>query len=418
MKRIFAIISVLALLACCITPAFATSIGSDQSNIINYFDYYNGDLNFRIEAESNSITFDLPTTSDLRYLDFTFSCWSGYGLSSVDVTVGGYTRTLSLDQFYTSIYRCYGFTPVNNSLQDKFTLTFHFNYSYCKIAFLNFRYSLTSIEAISDTVRMGILGTDRPSPITISNSSSPILFSRNSGYDSFNGSIYLDNWTKYDYMDLLLNVRSVGLTSLYVEADGIKVPYDVSFFDSSFGAISSVTYDITDTGDIIYYFSDAEVNVEYVFIRVDFTTLFRDSSIPIIHFNGLWTEGPTNAGLISLNSVYSYFLTETISPLGYFFKDLKDFLFDLFNPNNSTQVQIDSSIQENESIDQEISDGIIDVGEDPGDLDLNDNLEDIGADPSHFISFFTIIFNDYFIMRIFWVAALIMIIGYIFHGQR
>ena len=40
MKRIFAIISVLALLVCCITPAFATSIGSDQSNFINYFDYY------------------------------------------------------------------------------------------------------------------------------------------------------------------------------------------------------------------------------------------------------------------------------------------------------------------------------------------------------------------------------------------
>lgn len=419
LNRFFVILVCISLLIGIIVfPASASSVdNSYNGNLVNYFDYYNGDLNFHLTQDNNSITFDLPTACDFRYLDFTFFCWAGYGLSDVIVEVGGTSQSLNRVNLSSGIIRAYGLTNASKSLQDHFTLTFVFSASTCDISFFSFKYSSITFESFAETVRMGILGTDRPSPISVSNSSNPIQFLENSDYSSFTGSIYLDNWVKYDYIDILLDVRSVGLTSVYVEADGIKVPFDISFFDSSFGAISFVNSDYG-SDEWHYTYLGKQVNPEYVFIRVDLSTLVRDSSIPVIKFTGLWSENLSSSGSISLNSVYGYFQAETISPLGYFFKDLKNFLRDLFSPKEDVKEDISTGISNNESTEQDIMSGIDDIGSDPADIDIDVIIEQSGADTNLIAAFFSVFFNNVIILRTFWLAALFIVIGYIFHGQR
>ena len=422
MKRIFAIISVLALLACCITPAFATSVDvAYDGNLINYFDYYNGDLNFTLQSNENSITFDLPTTTDLRYLDFTFFCWQGYGLSDVIVTLGGYSSSLTLEYLSSGIIRAYGLPPGSNSMQDHFTLTFVFSYSFCKISFFSFKYSSTTFSSFPETGALYAQPSNISTSISMPNANTPVSINfthPSSTISNFYSWVTLNNWRKYDSMDVLLKVDSGGLSSICVSIDDLFLPFSITGYDSSNGSINYVEWDYDSVlKENIYYFN-YEFTYQWVLIHIDLSNVPRHISDSVqISLTGNVSANNSSQGIV-LSSVQGYFEIDTISPLGYFFKDLKDFLSDLFKPNNSTQDQIDSSIQENESIDQEISDGISDVGEDLDDIDVGTNITEIGADPSHFISFFTIIFNNYYILRIFWIAALMMILGYIFHGQR
>lgn len=415
-NRIFVILSCIALLVgMMVFPASASSMETDTS-LINYFDYCTAETVFDFTTTDYSCTFQLHKRMYLRYIDCLVT--GSIAFDGVSVTRGTVTSDLSVIDVGNGLYRIYGQVGGGPSAWSD-EVTFNFSVTgRTQINFLSFKYSTTVITRVKDvaSIHAGPADTmDATMPDT--NTSVAITLSNLSYPGNYYGWVTLSNWRKYDAMDILIKVDTGGLSSLFVDVGGIAVPFTATFFDSGHGQIGYVESDYDSVLDLTEYYFLNDFTYQWVLIHVDCSTIMRNMGTMYIQFTGDLTPD-YNLNKISLDSVTGLIYVKNDSVLVTLFSDLKEFLKNLFSPNDDVKEDISTGISNNESTEQDIMTGIDDIGSDPADIDIDVIIDQSGADTNLIAAFFSVFFNNVIILRTFWLAALFIVIGYIFHGQR
>lgn len=422
-NRIFVILSCITLLVgMMVFPASASSVSDQSESVINVLEYSlpnNSDsYHCFVKPGDKEVHFTLPATMKQAYVDVLVSIYGS--VSSVQYMISNTSSTLTtltMQQVSGSYYRLYG--EINNAVWDD-TCKLIFNVSsQVELYFYSFDLWIASSNAYREKGRLQSTFGD----VTMSSgsSSASVSVTGTSDYvypENFYCYAYCDNWKKYDYVDyfLSLNVNSISSISCYIGNENL--PFEVSIFYSDGTDIIYRSYEYAESGVVGEWDINHSLENDFVdvIVRVDLTGVRKNLGYtPVVDIQGNYSKGQYNS--ITVNW-YTGYISVKYSSTRFFIEEIKEFFSNLFSPEDDVKQDIESSISENESTEQDIMTGIDDIGSDPADIDIDVIIDQSGADTNLIAAFFSVFFNNVIILRTFWLAALFIVIGYIFHGQR
>lgn len=136
--------------------------------------------------------------------------------------------------------------------------------------------------------------------------------------------LYLQNWRKYDFVDVVFDLRALSIASLRCVLDDYMIPYEISLIDSP--GDSWKPDDFEDTVMIH--------NIPTTFsgvLRLDLRGLDRNSEYyACITITGIYASENV-ANRFAVRRYTGYILTDDVNPLFYYFQDLKINLAAWFN---------------------------------------------------------------------------------------
>lgn len=418
LKRIVPLLSALVILVSCLVYPVSASSFETEEVLYDYFSYSNASPYHTVYPDTNTVVFELPQRQYVRYVDLVIA--SGQTINSVSCKRGTVTAGLTLSPIGNGYYRLYGALSGGKAAWgDSITFIFDVTSSGADIQFIKFNYSIMAIDYWDEIMGIYVQPSSYSSTIYMSDADTPLtvyLENQSELPIDYYGWIYPQNWKNYDYMDILISVESAGLSSLSCHIGEKAVPFSVSLYDSGFGQVDHVEWDYDSVTDSYLYYFDYSTTYSWVQIHLDLTNIRRTLTDSIsITFTGRLSPG--DGQNIRLVDCCGYVAPNNQNQLAILFGDLKDFLSELFAPDSDTQIQIDEGVNSADFSNSQI-DSTIDSLEDPDSVDIDIIIQESEADPSFISSFFAVFLNNIIIMRVFWLAALFMIIGYIFHGQR
>lgn len=345
-----------AALLCCIfllpslvaVPALAAD---DMNNFMDLVDAGYFETIYKLSPTENRIEIPFGDYTLLKYIDFVFSRSST--TPKRIYVVSGYDG--SKQQLYTvnignNMFRAYGMIGVHSSttyyLEFETTgTTYIYPYS-CKIS-LNTGSSFPDIGRLQVTDYLGELtdwGMDSPtSPLSVY-FRYPTTYGNNDICE-YQAGVYIDNWRKYDYIDVQLLLADSSVSSIACSMDGSFVPIDISVI----GNVELFDWEVNETGGVVRYFPSGLDNFMYVNFRLDLTELFRSSQSDL----GILISGQYSSDMshITLHSVTGY-VSKDISDTDTLWIKMKKFFSDLFGKDDPVAEQAQ---QTQDLVDQEVN---------------------------------------------------------------
>lgn len=342
-------------LLCCILllPSLVAVPASaeDMNNFIDLVDAGYFETMYKLSPTDNRIEIPFGDYTLLKYIDFVFSRSSKapdriYLVSGYD----GSRQQLYCDSIGNNMYRAYETINIHSS--TKFYLEFEttgttYIYPYsCRI-------SLNTGSSFPDIGRL--LVNDYRGELTdwyMDSPSSPLyVYFRypnvvDNGYIlDYQSAIYIDEWRKYDFIDVQLLLDDCSVSSIACSMDGSFVPFDVSVV----GDVELFDWYINENGGVVRPFPSGLENYLYVNLRLDLTELYRSSSSDLgILISGQYSTITANFCLYSVTGHVSKDISDTDT----IWIKFKKLLTDLFGNDDPAAEQAQQTQQQ---IDQEVN---------------------------------------------------------------
>lgn len=339
-----------AALLCCILllpslVAVPASADSSSNNFMDLMHYIDAGV-ITVTSAKPSIELSLPKYSVVYYVDILFSCNGSF--TSLSVSKDSQTRDLTIISLGSGIYRAYGNISGNGS--SSLVLNFGVT-STIWVEFVYFDCALFRTDSFNDIGRLNVNYWNGSSDRYMDNPNSPLycylgypgVIDNSFSWDYAAG-VYIENWRKYDFIDVQLLIDSASVSSISCSIDRTFCPFEVSYI----GDVELWQYHPFEQNGNIYDFAYGEESYLYVNLRVDLRGVVRtlDSDLGIM-FSGQYSKDDS---FICLYSVTGLISSET-SELSLFWLKLKSLLSDLFGKNDPaageaqlTQEQIDYEV--------------------------------------------------------------------------
>lgn len=362
-KRIISISSVLVLLVgLLVFPVSAAGTSDGSMWLTSMLDYCSVDDrgNSWTMVGDATIEFQMPFVTAVNYVDMVLYCSSG--LPAVTWVHGSLIESLTVESIGSNVYRCYG--NVTNRQADVFRFGFSVantsSTTYCTIFQLN-----VGRHQFSSTPTTGKLNIAHPSVSSASmlspTSSCSITISGSSSgkYLDFNGYINVDDWRKFDTLDILLNVDSTTLNSISATMGGVNIPYDYQFIEGNVPEFDANTS--TSSASSVFV-------MRYVRLTLDLTNLKKSDTGSIqINFSGMYEGG--NTATLTLYRVTGHVIASAVDAPTYWLRriwedivDGFDRIAELISPESTdTQTSIadaESAIRDVEVMEQQYAAGL------------------------------------------------------------
>lgn len=342
-------------LLCCILllPSLVAVPASaeDMSNFMDLVDAGFFSTRHKVTPTDGNINFSFDDPTLIRYIDFVFTR-SGTAPKRVYIVseTDGSKQQLYCVELGNNVYRAYG--EVGVTISYNFSLYFETTgttwiYPYtCRVSF-NIRSAFPDIGRLKVNDYLGELtdwGMDSPtSPLNIYFRYPSSL--GNNDICDYTAGVYIDNWRKYDYLDIQLILSDSSVSSLACSMDGSFVPFDISVV----GNIDLFDWEVNETGGVIRYFPSGLENYLYVNLRLDLTDLYRSSTSDLgILISGQYS---TDMAYISLFSVTGY-VSNDITDTDTLWIKMKKFFTELFGKDDPAAEQAQQTQQQ---VDQEVN---------------------------------------------------------------
>ena len=140
----------------------------------------------------------------------------------------------------------------------------------------------------------------------------------------YKASIFLQNWQKYDFVDVVFDVHALSIDSVSCVLDDFVIPYEISILESNGDSWIPDPYD-QDTAIL------ENMHTYSVALRLDLRGIDRSSSNYVhIAVNGTYAQN--NSGNRFVVRRYSgYIMTDDVNPFFYYFQELRISLTAMFN---------------------------------------------------------------------------------------
>ncbi len=249
-RRVVALVCVVPVLLCGMaSPVSASAVMEDPGFLIDLLDYgpSSTDSNYISFVESGDLTYIVPDSQMLSYVDVTFSC---RGASVTDIYIfaeGVYREVARLEVVSVggNIYRAYGsFTP---TLFHSIRLEFYSGASTrSDVTILGLtvgNFSMTQdVEAYCEIMALPYEGTIHYVPTDTINYRT---WTTSSDSDFKYGlALRVEDWRKYDYVDILMYTTVGSITSITCNMNGVAVPCSVSYLENDVTLENTYTYTI------------------------------------------------------------------------------------------------------------------------------------------------------------------------------
>lgn len=325
MKRIIslccvALIFVFSLAA----PASATETEAVFTDLLDFGYVNNLTSNFyTFNAGTTSVFYNLPSYSNVRYIDILFRS-SGGAPSQLQAVVGNVTVTLTLVSLGDALYRAYG--RLTSGSDSKVTVNYTCsatNY----VEFLKFDVSSYPIEpfVIDSYCQISSVAYENLIHYVPTDSINYRLFDATNmeAYDSaFTLTLYVDDWQKYDYIDFSLLCAVQSITSIGAFCGDNIIPVD---------------YNTTENSS--YILPDFQI-----YARIDLTGIDRTTSdTPCLRITGQWSPGWVNT--ISMLGTNAFICTGENVPERVWYLTLKSIIQNGFNNMSTWFTNQTSAIQ-------------------------------------------------------------------------
>lgn len=189
------------------------------------------------------------------------------------------------------------------------------------------------------------------------------IFAKSSGTNEWTNcraEVVLNNWRDYDFLDVYFVMWSPGIKSVSVDLDGISIPYEMSFLDSS----------IPDYDGSLGTSYQPSILRQDVMITLDLRNLDRSESYDAYPIITVTSQYPSISDAaycsFSLFSVVGRLAMDNPTELDGFWYKLKSFLSSIFETDSAA----DNAQQSQEQMDYEINLQIVDAMD-----DWNNNID-------------------------------------------
>lgn len=325
LKRIVPVILVLSICITCLVSPVSASNFETEDLLYDYFSYSTSSPYHTVYPDRNTVTFDLPQRQYIRYVDLVIG--SGQTINGVSCKRGSNITSLTMLPIGNGYYRLYGALGGGKAAWgDTISFIFDVTSSGADIQFIKFNYSIMAIDYWPETLGIYAQPTSLSGITYMSDPDTPLSvdFRAASSYPTdYYGWIYLSDWKKYDYMDLLIQVDSAGLSSLSCNIGDKAVPFSVTLYDSDFGQIDYVEVwfdEITQSNMFLFTYG---VSYQWIQIHVDLTDVRRSVSDTVtIDFTG--NLAANRSQRITLSSCCGYVLPSNQNELTVLFGSIKD----------------------------------------------------------------------------------------------
>lgn len=360
-KRIFRrILAPVLILAVCFSCFAVTALANTYSDLGRnfYFDLLsfssgnNSGNNYFSFYGSRVISYDVPSNNPIYEFDMTIYA---FGNKLSDVKAGydsSHMKSLSITSLGKNYYKVKGnLAWACDPLLIEFINTDSSLVSHVSILSLDisFQYSASfpEVGAITSTY------CDPADWVYMSSASSPAVvhfdYSKAPSYADFRCQVYVPNWQRYDYLDVLLYCDTAGINSLNVLSGSTAIPFTCSYLDNYAPNDQFFTDNSDYSSDIVF---------QWVMVSIDLTQLSDSSEPPQIFLTGTVPSNyqPTNVpGKIQLTSVTGYLKMGFASELTLFRYWLEDTLASFFGGTNDQQQIIDTATQTQVELNQKVN---------------------------------------------------------------
>ena len=419
MKRFFPVIlSVFVLAFSLFLPVNATTISSNNDNLVDLLDFNfitgSGSNIISSSASSNQYSVDLPYVSYVSYVDILFEC--DRSPSSVKYQ---YTQDLTVVNVSGNIFRAFGHvtTPsLSNASISYIAVNFPSSTSGSRIKFLSWRVNLTrSVVSPVPTICSGrvSVGSDETTFVMSDPNNTRIVYmnQRFEGItDEFSAFLYPDEWTKFDYIDFQLYCHASSIDSIQVTQDNnVSIPFELNYISS---AVEPNNQDAS-VDDI-----HAKALYYYISVRIFLDSLDRTGDYPCISITGSFPS----LGFIQVESVTGYIYQENMSQLQLFWYKLSaklDSLFSGDDSENQAAEDFNDSVTDQSSELEDMT-NIMNSVEKPVISDINmsvDNMVDTSV-VSLTTSGISSALSNEILVRVLLMALTFAVVGFILYGKK
>lgn len=211
--------------------------------------------------------------------------------------------------------------------------------------------------------------------------------------------VYLDNWQKYDYVDLHLYAEVDAIEALSVYFDQSVVPFEVSYLDN------------------VYADEVGSTTGRHILLRVDLTGLDRTSTLrPVISIDG-WSLSVRTCTFGVM--FYTGYVKTSLSGFSLYWNMFKDFMTGLFNPGNSGSDDFKDEAADKVDQMQDVNSGMNELQK-PDINGINVNLDNIVAPNAvaTLTSPMTVLFGNDFFAGVLLMVVTLALVSYVLFGKK
>lgn len=425
MRKVYSFIFTFLILLYSVVPVVsAAEIEQGYTNLLDYSTANNSGSN-TVTLNEAIVYYALPVSTTICEVDILFTVNSGTVPSGIQAGMNGMVN-LTRVNVSGNLYRAYG-SITNGIPLSELAIKFSGHSTPTSITFLRVNISAFALEAYPTTGFFSVnTDVDGNSPYQyMENANTPVTYNwgggtNNSWSHAFKSYVYLQNWTKYDYMDVILLVQALSIDSISVTQGSTVLPFTVSYLNADGDAWE---FYWPDDGDPATPEQSLNIREFAISVRVDLRNCDRQSSkYPCIEIHGQYASNNIY-NYVTLKSVSGFIELETDSGIMFFINRIGAWfqeLFNVFRGDTSKGDQFQEDVQtglDNIKDSQEVFDSV----EKPDLEDLGSNdfdaVGEYDGDAIIYYLFVTVfrapILGDCFIFLTF--AALF---GFILYGRR
>lgn len=415
-QRIVALLCLIVLLPCLVAvPASAEGM----NNFMDLVDAGYFETMYKLSPTDNRIEIPFGDYTLMKYIDFVFSRSSTtpkriFVVSHYD----GSRQQLYTENIGNNMFRAYGMIGVHSSTKyylefETTGTTYIYPYS-CKIS-LNTGSAFPTVGGLSvaDWNNESLVVMSDPGTGVDIEFSYPNMIDNPETYRYF-ANIYVDDWVKYDYIDIHFHVAYSDISSITCYVDKQHVPFDISVI----GNVDLFKYEVHENGGVIRYFPEGLQSLVHVNMRVDLTEVFRSNNG---YFNiGVTGQYSTDTAYFALDFVTGY-VSNGVTETDTLWIKMKKFFTDLFAPEGAQEDadNFESDVNEKNEELGEMTD-IMNSVEKPNVEDINMSIDSL-VDPSVLAvstEGLSSILSNQVILRVLILSVTMATVGYVLFGKR
>lgn len=348
MKKTKNYIRIVAVLLAVVT-VFTVPVSAEEnvldSHWINMFDYgFQSYYPVTSGSSTLSVSFPMPFERTGYYCDALIECDGSIS------NVAAHAGYLNVVPIMDDLYRIYGILEKDLSYINYTFLFYLSNASYvkflsCNLSLSNYSLLLDSCSFSSSFVGSSKSATYTDSPVSIT---FPVLTGATTDeLTNFNTNISLENWKKFDYMDVSFSIRASSLSSINVNFNDVSIPFEMTYVNLNMSSPLILDCDgwFDSTNEIYeeeYFanFSSTYVNVQ---LRLDLTGLNRTfSGFPTIVVN--CGAQPIDGCAITVHGCNGYVEMDVMDPEPYWLQSIYDVLSTIESNNRLGFVNVQNRL--------------------------------------------------------------------------